>query len=367
MMALDSGQGPFRPPSAAEEGASKIREQKAAVRRQGRRVRQQLPAHLRRWKDERISQSVLASERVAQASTVCLYWSLPEEVGTHSLIRHFIEEGKRVALPCHSTEEALRLVSDPERDLIAARSPGLLEPSPQCPLVPPETVEAFLLPGVAFDVHGHRIGFGGGYFDRVLAQRDPASFAAALAYDCQMFREIPFHPGYDRPVEQIFTEENVYAFRRSEGATQDAEATASLAQRLAEPVARAFRLGLVGPLGVGKTTFIRGFLAQLGVRQAVTSPSFVLMSEYEGWLPVRHIDLYRLGEQPPVEEDLQMFLETIFEFPGVVLVEWANFAHSWLPLWVPQVFLEFQDGGDRRRVILETYSLQDLALHRMFS
>jgi len=364
-MALDSGQESFRPPSIAED-AGKIREQKAAIRRQGRRARQQLPAHLRRWKDEHIAQAVLASERVAPASTVCLYWSLPEEVGTHSLIRHCLDQGKRVALPCHSSEEALRLVGDPERDLVPGRSPGLLEPGPGCPLVPPETVEAFLLPGVAFDIQGHRIGFGGGYFDRVLTQRDPASLAAALAYDCQMFREIPFHPGYDQPVEQIFTEETVYAFRRSEGATWDAGATADLAHRLAEPVCGAFRLGLVGPLGVGKTTFIRGFLAQLGVRQAVTSPSFVLMSEYEGRLPVRHIDLYRLGDQPPVEEDLQMFLETIFEFPGVVLVEWANFAHSWLPLWVPQVFLEFLQG-DKRRVILETYGLQDLALHRMFS
>ncbi len=343
-------------------GGAEMQQRKAQIRRKARRARQRLPNGLRRWKDTRIAQRVLACEALKRASTVCLYWSLAEEVSTADLILQFLDRGQRVALPCHSTETALRLVRDTQRDLAPAGSTGILEPTRDCPQVDPESIEYYLLPGIAFDIYGHRIGFGGGYFDRILARRRAEVPAAALAYECQMFREVPFNPAHDVPVEQVFTEETIYAYHRSETVAADPHATAALARSLASPVPGRFHLGLVGPLGVGKTTFIRGFLEELEVLEQVTSPSFVLMKEYQGRLPVRHIDLYRLGDRRPSEEDLQMFLETLSEFPGPVLVEWADFAQDWLPLSVPWVHIAFL-SEDKRQVALETYCFEDRQLH----
>ena len=76
--------------------------------------------------------------------------------------------------------------------------------------------------------------------------------------------------------------------------TTAAAATRALAAWLAGVAEAGDRIALMGPLGAGKTQFAKGFAAGLGVTEAVTSPSFTLMAEYRGRLPLFHQDLYRL-------------------------------------------------------------------------
>jgi tRNA threonylcarbamoyladenosine biosynthesis protein TsaE len=111
-------------------------------------------------------------------------------------------------------------------------------------------------------------------------------------------------------------------------ASDDAAATRALGSRLAT-VARAGDLVcLLGDLGAGKTQLAKGFAAGLGVTDVVASPTFVLMAEYEGRLPLFHLDLYRLDDAADalaggVLDDRQI--------TGVVLVEWAERLGAALP------------------------------------
>jgi tRNA threonylcarbamoyladenosine biosynthesis protein TsaE len=80
-----------------------------------------------------------------------------------------------------------------------------------------------------------------------------------------------------------------------EGTTRSPQETRALAARLATVARPGDRIGLIGELGAGKTEFARGFARGIGVGAVVNSPSFTLMQEYAGRLPLFHIDVYRLS------------------------------------------------------------------------
>ncbi len=103
--------------------------------------------------------------------------------------------------------------------------------------------------------------------------------------------------------------------------TGSAAATRALAARLAEVAEPGDRLALLGPLGAGKTEFAKGFAAGLGVTETVNSPSFTLMAEYAGRLPLYHLDLYRLSG---AAEAIDGGLLDEREAEGVTLIEWAD-------------------------------------------
>jgi tRNA threonylcarbamoyladenosine biosynthesis protein TsaE len=99
--------------------------------------------------------------------------------------------------------------------------------------------------------------------------------------------------------------------------------TMSLGRRLAKLVQGGEIIGLQGELGTGKTTFVRGFCAGIDVSQKawVRSPTFTLINEYQGRLPVYHIDLYRIGR--PEEIDALNLREYLYS-DGVSLIEWSE-------------------------------------------
>ncbi len=130
--------------------------------------------------------------------------------------------------------------------------------------------------------------------------------------------------------------------------THDAGETRALAARLAA-VARAGDLVcLVGDLGAGKTQFAKGFAAGLGVTATVNSPTFVLMAEYPGRLPLFHLDLYRLEE---AADALAGGLLDERQLAGVAVVEWAERLGPALPRSRLDVVID-GTGDDPRRIAL---------------
>lgn len=111
--------------------------------------------------------------------------------------------------------------------------------------------------------------------------------------------------------------------------------TDQLAGALARASCPGLTIGLVGNLGTGKTRFTQGFCVALGISaEEVTSPTFVLIQEYEGKLPVFHLDTYRLKD---ADEFDALGIYEMFESDGVCLVEWANRFPSSMPhdaLWI---------------------------------
>ena len=103
--------------------------------------------------------------------------------------------------------------------------------------------------------------------------------------------------------------------------TRDPAGTRALAGALAAASRPGDLISLVGELGAGKTQFAKGFGSGLGITDTIVSPSFVLMAEYRGRLPLFHIDLYRLEEARQVAT---LGLEEIFDRDALVLIEWGE-------------------------------------------
>jgi tRNA threonylcarbamoyladenosine biosynthesis protein TsaE len=126
----------------------------------------------------------------------------------------------------------------------------------------------------------------------------------------------------------------------------DESETERLGRALAEAVAPDVVVGLVGPLGAGKTRLSRAIAEALGVDpQAIASPTFVLIHEYDGRIPVYHFDVYRLTS-PSAFEDLGA--ADYWKAGGVCLVEWADRVRALLPADAWWVVIEPLDATRRR-------------------
>jgi tRNA threonylcarbamoyladenosine biosynthesis protein TsaE len=110
--------------------------------------------------------------------------------------------------------------------------------------------------------------------------------------------------------------------------TNSPEETWELAAELADKLEAGTVIALHGDLGAGKTCFIQGFAAALGIDEPITSPTYTLIGEYEGRLPLHHLDLYRLSGP---EEALGLGLDEYFDVNGITAIEWAERAEGLLP------------------------------------
>ena len=127
--------------------------------------------------------------------------------------------------------------------------------------------------------------------------------------------------------------------------------TIRLGGAIANVVSPSVVIGLVGPLGAGKTRLSRAIAEGLGVDPgAISSPTFVLIHEYEGRLPVFHFDSYRL-ESGWAFEDLGV--EDYWQAGGVCLVEWADRVRTFLPLdaW----WITIEPVGETSRLVVITF------------
>jgi tRNA threonylcarbamoyladenosine biosynthesis protein TsaE len=126
--------------------------------------------------------------------------------------------------------------------------------------------------------------------------------------------------------------------------TETDQATILLGERLARFLNPGAVVAFYGELGTGKTTMIKGIARGLGVREPVKSPSFVIITEYSGRLPVYHVDLYRLSSPA---ELIEIGLESYLQGDGVCLIEWAERAEGLLPPATIRIQLSFTNTGRR--------------------
>lgn len=107
------------------------------------------------------------------------------------------------------------------------------------------------------------------------------------------------------------------------------EETYNYGQKLAELLTGGEIIALVGELGSGKTVFVKGLAAGLGVEEQVISPSFVLVREYRARFPLYHLDFYRINN---IREIINIgFEEYLNKEKAVVVIEWADKVDSLLP------------------------------------
>ena len=129
--------------------------------------------------------------------------------------------------------------------------------------------------------------------------------------------------------------------------SHSAAETEALGARLAERLGPGDVVALTGDLGAGKTCFTQGLARGLGVAGRAVSPTFVLVNEYRGRLPVHHVDAYRTGS---LTELLDLGLDELFSGDGVTIVEWADKLLPLLPAHTVHVHIE--GVGDEPRTIV---------------
>ncbi len=138
--------------------------------------------------------------------------------------------------------------------------------------------------------------------------------------------------------------------------TKNGAETMELGARLGRLLAPGDFIALLGELGAGKTQFAKGFGAGLGISDTIVSPSFVLMAEYRGRLPLFHVDLYRLAD---AAEALAGGLIDDRQAEGVTLVEWAERLADAMPAERLDVIIDGA-GDDPRRIAIR-------AAHRSYA
>jgi 5-formyltetrahydrofolate cyclo-ligase len=182
---------------------------KSEIRKRMSALRNAMPSEEIEKKSRAIQERVTELEAVRSASTLMAYLSFGSEVLTDGLIRWCWGEGKRVVVPVCRPENreliACRIDGFDELETghygIRAPKEGLLRP------VERGKIDVILVPALAFDRTGYRIGYGGGYYDRFLPQAIRA-VKIGVAFASQIVAEIPVD-GHDLPVDVIVTEKEV--------------------------------------------------------------------------------------------------------------------------------------------------------------
>lgn len=130
------------------------------------------------------------------------------------------------------------------------------------------------------------------------------------------------------------------------------EETKGLAKRLAKLLQPGDVITLEGDLGAGKTTFTKGLAEGLGIQDIVNSPTFTIVKQYQGRLPLYHMDVYRLENE---EEDLGF--DEYFQGEGVTVIEWAKFIAEFLPEAYLNINIRYENEQGR------TYSFTPKGQH----
>jgi 5-formyltetrahydrofolate cyclo-ligase len=194
----------FIPSSADEQMRVRV---KAELRKRMRALRKALPASACAARSALIADRLATLEPVTRARTVCLFWPIEDrhEVDLRPLDARLRERGVRVAYPGVDPEGGggmtFRFVADPE--LMERHAFGFREPSVRDPEA--EQLDVIIVPALAIDPRGHRIGYGAGYYDRALPRFVPPSVTVAVAFDFQLVVETPNSP-VDLPVAWIVTD-----------------------------------------------------------------------------------------------------------------------------------------------------------------
>lgn len=134
--------------------------------------------------------------------------------------------------------------------------------------------------------------------------------------------------------------------------TTSAEETMELGEKLGKLLAPGDVIALFGDLGAGKTTLTKGIAVGLGLVADIHSPTFTLIHEHPGAVPLYHVDLYRLSSEEEIET---LGLEEYIYSDGVTIIEWADRMKSILPKDRLDITLRMQ-GDTERELTLETGS-----------
>jgi len=182
---------------------------KAELRKEILQKRDSIEPSVKKIKDKAVIARLKGLYEFKSAKTLLLYASFRSEVDTHKLIKESLEAQKRVLLPrVNYSLKKLEIREIESLNDIEKGHWGIPEPKRATPLRDLNEADLIIVPGVCFDRKGGRIGYGAGYYDKLLKGLNKSIPVIALAYDEQVVEEIPLE-AHDRRVDMIITDREV--------------------------------------------------------------------------------------------------------------------------------------------------------------
>jgi 5-formyltetrahydrofolate cyclo-ligase len=194
----------------------------ADIAQQKQRIREQAHANRNAQPDkDELSRTIcgrfMALPEYAAAKTVLFYIDVRAEVRTRHSLPEALKSGKAIIVPWCNDRGELELFRLASMEELAVGMYKILEPKPELRGLPekqcrPDELDLVMVPGVAFDRRGGRMGHGKGYYDKLLQHARPDTPLVALAFECQLFPEVPVAP-HDIFMDKVLTEAAVYQGR----------------------------------------------------------------------------------------------------------------------------------------------------------
>jgi 5-formyltetrahydrofolate cyclo-ligase len=189
--------------STKEKPEMNLNEQKITLRKQIREALKIFSEEKRKLDSEKLCAELKEQSFFQNASTVLFFAPLPDEIDLWPLLEESLTK-KTVALPCFDSDNQFyksRRVKNLRFEIISGQF-GIREPAASCVEMPPDDFDLILVPGVAFDLNGNRLGRGKGFYDRLLQKIRCKK--AGVCFDAQLLQKIPAEP-HDAKVDFILT------------------------------------------------------------------------------------------------------------------------------------------------------------------
>ena len=172
-------------------------------------TRDALPPSVRASASRLIVEKICALAQYEKAKIVMTYMGFGSEIETQPFFERIIADGKIAVLP-RVDRRSQTLMLHTARDIsdLLTGKWGIREPGADAPPVSINEVDFLLMPGVAFDRLGNRLGYGRGYYDKLLSTADPALRRVAAAFSCQIVQAVPVGPN-DQRIDSIITENEI--------------------------------------------------------------------------------------------------------------------------------------------------------------
>ena len=183
---------------------------KKTLRQEILHKRDSIPENIRKEKDTAIRQQIIRLPEFTDAKTILFYASFRSEVDTREMIKISLTHGKQAVLPKVDKEnKKLKLYEIKDMSELMQGYMGISEPSvSEGKLTRFDDIDLIIIPGAAFDVSGNRLGYGAGFYDRLLAGMKNKIPVIAPAYEEQIIENIPSEP-HDVRVDKIVTDMRV--------------------------------------------------------------------------------------------------------------------------------------------------------------
>lgn len=188
-----------------------VREKKQEIRNEIADFFKSISREVLEEKTRTIENRLFEFANFLESKIVMLYMHAENEVDTGTIVKHAYDFNKIVVLPAFNpAKSTMRLmkVDHPDRDLVVGPR-GILEPDPaKCKSVPLDCIDIAIVPGVAMDEKGGRVGSGDGYYDRLIPDLPMTTRKVGLVFEGQLVAQVPME-SHDRHVDIIITEKRV--------------------------------------------------------------------------------------------------------------------------------------------------------------